>query len=1077
MAMVLDTFVSRYVNDVAAFVEGEICKVLGVKKEIKALQETLETIRCFLQDAEQKSRSGDPVMELWVRKLKEVMYDADDVIDLCVMEGGKPLEVRKSASASGVVSLPFSYVSSCFRCTKYRHEIAGQIEAINDRLKRIAADNSILRNLQPASQKLHPKKPPPPRETSPLEVEEDIVGEQIEEAADDLINRMLENTEQKCRVFGIVGMGGIGKTTLASKIYNDERIKANIPIRKWLYISNDYSEIKLLRELIRCAGDETKAESFEGESRAELEPKLASLLTENLFLVLDDVWSPKVWTDFLRKPLSKGEGSRTILVTTRIKTVLSGVKASYMHHAEKMDDNSGWMLLGKTVFEAGEEDDMRRLEEVGRKIVRKCDGLPLAIKAIAGVLISKDRSTAEWEQVLQNDAWSTNRQIDEEVPRALHLSYEDLPSHLKQCFLYCSFFMWQVFHYNDIIRFWVAEGLIVEAGGRLMEDVAEEYYWELVSRNLVQVVPSSINKSLFCMHDHLRALATYLMKEEGLSITVGQRLDIKANAKIRRLSISNMGIKLILPDHIIEEKCLRTLMVRDSLSTTMIDDKVFEGLPNLRVLDLCNTSIERIPNCIGDLLHLRYLDLDRTKIHEIPESIVRLINLQTLNISGCKHLHRLPMAITRLHNLRSLVIKDTPLTHVSKEIKKLININRLEGFVIGHDNPTNEVDEAGCGLEELQPLSKLRYLSIYRLEKAVTAALALAEKRSLRELILSWMPPEDGKDGDATDSGDDRRATTSRKEEQIQMRAEKICNELSPPSSLRTLFIKQFPGRQFPNWMMSSSLGESLPNLQYLHLTVFPSCTELPPLGMLPLLKSLKIIGAEAVVTIGPEFLGHSFPGTCAFPKLEYLSIKGVPNWEEWSLCGLEEGGHRTHLKLFPNLTKCFLLDCPKLRALPEGLSHATNLKELHIRGARNLREVTKLRLSYKLLVRDNKMLSRISNVAMKYLKVMDCPNLEYVDNLDKLQHLVLICPKHMDQLPRWLSRLIDQQRPNSAQWGFRKLEVYCNIVLLMSCLEGNEHWNIIRRIPDVRIRNYLKEVYMRYIKEPYMYATNVSTE
>ncbi|CAL9769859.1 unnamed protein product [Musa acuminata subsp. burmannicoides] len=129
------------------------------------------------------------------------------------------------------------------------------------------------------------------------------------------------------------------------------------------------------------------------------------------------------------------------------------------------------------------------------------------------------------------------------------------------------------------------------------------------------------------------------------------------------------------------------------------------------------------------------------------------------------------------------------------------------------------------------------------------------------------------------------------------------------------------------------------------------------------------------------------------------------------------------------------------------------------------------------MLVRDNKMLSRISNVAMKYLKVMDCPSLEYVDNLDKLQHLVLICPEHMDQLPPWLSRLIDQQRPNSAQWGFCKLEVHCNIVLLRSCLEGNEHWNIIQRIPDVRIRNYLKEAYMRYIKEPYMYDTNVPPE
>ncbi|XP_064987230.1 putative disease resistance protein RGA3 [Musa acuminata AAA Group] len=1074
MAMVLDSFVSRYIEQVTGFVEGEICKVLGVKKEIKTLQEKLEMIKCYLESAERKS-SGDPGIEAWVRKLKDIMYDADDIIDLCMMDGGKLLEAGGSASASRV-SFPFSFVSSCFRCTKYRHEIAGEIEAINGRLKQIAEDTSILSNLQSSGSHQPQPEKPTVRETSPLEVEEDIVGEQIEEVADDLINHMLENTEQKCRVFGIVGMGGIGKTTLASKIYNDGRIKANFPIQKWLYISKDYSEIKLLRKLIRSAGDETKAESFEEDSRAELEPKLASLLTKNIFLVLDDVWSPNVWTHFLRKPLSKGAGSSTIFVTTRNEIVLKGMKATYTRQAEKMDENSGWILLGKTVFEAGGEDDMRTLEEVGRKIVRKCDGLPLAIKAIAGVLISKDRSTAEWEQVLENDAWSTNRQIDEEVPRALHLSYEDLPSHLKQCFLYCSFFIWKFNHYKDIIRFWVAEGLIVEAGGRLMEDVAEEYYWELVSRNLLQLDPSFINRSVFRMHDHLRALATYLIKEEGLSITVGQRLDIKANAKIRRLLISNMGIKLVLSDHIIEKKYLRTLVIRDSHLTITIEDNVLEGLPNLRVLDLCNTSVERIPNCIGDLLHLRYLDLDGTKIHEIPESIGCLVNLQTLNISECKHLYKLPMTITRLYNLRSLRVEDTPLTHVPKGIGKLININRLEGFVIGHDNPTNEVDETGCRLEELQHLSKLRYLSIYRLERAVTAASALAEKRSLRELILSWMPPEDGEDGDATDSGDDRRATTLRKEEQIQMRAEKICNELSPPSSLRTLFIKQFPGRQFPNWMMSSSLGESLPNLQYLYLLVFPSCTELPPLGMLPLLKSLKIIGAKAVMAIGPEFLGHSFPGTCAFPKLEYLEINGMPNWEEWSLCGVEEGGHRTHLKLFPNLTMCALHNCPKLRALPEGLSYATNLKELHIRRAHNLRQVTNLRLSYKLLVRDNKMLSRISNVAMKYLKVADCPNLEYVDNLDKLQHLVLICPEHMDQLPPWLSRLIDQQRPNSAQWSFRKLEVHCNIVLLRSCLEGNEHWNIIQRIPDVKFQTFSKE-YMRYIKDPYKYDTNVPPE
>uniref|UniRef100_A0A804KTY6 R13L1/DRL21-like LRR repeat region domain-containing protein n=1 Tax=Musa acuminata subsp. malaccensis TaxID=214687 RepID=A0A804KTY6_MUSAM len=331
-----------------------------------------------------------------------------------------------------------------------------------------------------------------------------------------------------------------------------------------------------------------------------------------------------------------------------------------------------------------------------------------------------------------------------------------------------------------------------------------------------------------------------------------------------------------------------------------------------------------------------------------------------------------------------------------------MNLNHLEGFVIGHSDPTNELHEEGCDLEELRALSKLRCLRIYRLERAVTRVSVFVDKTLLKELTLYWISPEE--DGD--DEGDDVTWT----EQQFQA-VEKLCDELSPPSSLQDLTIRRFPGRQLPFWLMSTSLDKSFPNLAFLRFWYLKSCTELPPPGMLPLLKHLDVTGGEAIKTIGPEFLGRKFPGASAFPKLEHLEFDEMPNWEEWSVWRMEENGQGPHLKLFPNLKICKIIECPKLRALPEGLSHATKLKELYLDSTQDLREITNLRLNYKLEVKDNTMLNRISNLSMKYLKVEDCPNLDYVENLDRLQQLVLICPRQMKQLPQWLSTLFSSAK------------------------------------------------------------------
>uniref|UniRef100_A0A804HQV2 Disease resistance protein RGA3 n=1 Tax=Musa acuminata subsp. malaccensis TaxID=214687 RepID=A0A804HQV2_MUSAM len=959
-----------FLQKITNFAEGEICKVLCVGAEVKTLERRLTRIKGFLRTAEQR-RHVDSDMDTWVRELKDVMYDADDIVDLCIFEGGSLLKVSNP---------PF------FRPIIDRHEISGRINSLNERLKEITGDRSIIPDVEIVEKAL-PLHPVRSRETSSIEVKADIIGTQIEGAAQNLINSIVEISEKpKCVVFGIVGMGGIGKTTLARKIFNDERIIQNYPIRAWLCVTKDYSETDLLKEMIRSVGG-----SVEGaESRAELEPKLVSLLSRNLLLVLDDVWSADVWEDLLKNPLILGATSNCrIVVTTRDENVARNL-GDNVHHVEKMDEECGWELLWKTVWDNREKDDISRFKKIGNKLVQKCDGLPLAIKVLAGVLRSR-RSPMEWERVIRSDLWRMKK-FDENVLGVLFLSYEDLPSHLKQCFLHCSLFPDKADMYRkDLIRLWVAEGFTEENGELSMEEIAEGYYEDLIWRNLLQVDPTFVDGSRCTMHDLLRSLAQSLIQGEGVYVSDLQSLNSDPLTKLRRLSTSNIGERIQLPDRIVEEKCLRSLLIFDSPRARTIGDDLFKKLRKLRVLLLNDTSIESLP----EQLHLFCMSQDR----------------------------------------------------------------------------------AQCTVEQTQ-------------------------------------------------------------------RARKICHGLCPPPSLLYLSIKFFPGNWFPRWMMLSSLDTAFPRLSYLSIHDLPSCCELPPLGLLPELKLLSINGANAIRTIGAEFLGdrRSLQGFRAFPKLEVMQFFNMPNWTKWLtsvpeestpsyfsqtayLCAYCPGSvgqakpnsrpgprqprseldlvgsqdsqasnsdpsrhqnpvrlptsespaddsRRSSLrKLLPKLKELWLVDCPKLGALPEGLC-TTNLKLLHMEGTHSFVEIKNLDfLTDNLTVKRNNSLRRISNLpSLKYLQVDDCPNLEYVGDLAGLQHLHLSCPPPAQSLPPWLSDLVEQQR------SFRKLELQCSLPLLKRCLMGEVNWQIIRQITEVRIRAIDANEFIWYNKDPYMYDTNVGS-
>ncbi|CAL9759409.1 unnamed protein product, partial [Musa acuminata subsp. burmannicoides] len=635
----------------------------------------------------------------------------------------------------------------------------------------------------------------------------------------------------------------------------------------------------------------------------------------------------------------------------------------------------------------------------------------------------------EWERVIRSDLWKMKK-LDENVLGVLFLSYEDLPSHLKQCFLHCSLFPDKADMYRkDLIRLWVAEGFTEENGELSMEEIAEGYYEDLIWRNLLQVDPTFVDGSRCTMHDLLRSLAQSLIEGEGVYVSDLQSLNSDPLTKLRRLSTSNIGERIQLPDRIVEEKCLRSLLIFDSPRARTIGDDLFKKLRKLRVLLLNDTSIESLPESIGELSHLRHLDLDRTKIREIPESVGGLGNLQTLSVSGCKSINKLPKTITKLYNLQCLRLQDTPLTSLPKGMGSLTNLSELDAFIVGDDGD----------LKELQPLSKLRSLSIYRLDRAITnRGSVLEDKPFLRQLYLFWESTDQEKYSGSSSLQDPVTAVM-------------ICSQLCPPPSLQYLSIKFFPSNWFPPWMMFSSLDTAFPWLSYLSIHDLPSCSKLPPLGLLPELKLLSINGANAIITIGAEFLGdrRSLQGFLAFPKLEVMQFFNMPNWTKWLTSSPADDSRRSSLrKLLPKLKELWLVDCPKLGALPEGLC-TTNLKLLHMEGTHSFVEIKNLDfLTDNLTVKRNNSLRRISNLpSLKYLQVDDCPNLEYVGDLAGLQHLHLSCPPPAQSLPPWLSDLVEQQR------SFRKLELQCSLPLLKRCLMGEVNWQIIRQITEVRIR------------------------
>jgi Leucine-rich repeat (LRR) protein len=1014
MAKIIEDFISDYLlKKLVAFTEEKVVMIAGVKNELKKLEVRMRHIGAFLADADRR-RITDESVNKWLNELKDVMYDADDMIEIWRHNyQSSPPEEPPSLSYSPIsCHLP---LLSCFRTILVRHEIAQQVKSLNVRLQEILKNMTDLNIQQLQSEVREIIVVNAARVSSPV-IEVDVVGNEIEESAIKLVKMAMMYDKQKFNLIAITGMGGVGKTTLAQRIYNDQTIKNNYVIKMWLSVSQSYSPPQLIKEAIRNAG----GNPGQAERESELLPILVEVISgKSFFLVLDDVWKSDVWLNLLENPLKTNTTHGVILITTRDQTIAMqmGVKTEHIHQATILSTKSGWELLCKKAY-LTDTIDIKNLTEVGVEIVKRCGGLPLAIKAIAGMLAAKSKSKREWENVLKNNTWSING-LPREMDGALYLSYEDLSADLKQCFLYCSLYPSnRAMHYRDLVEAWIAEGFIKEKEGQIIEDSAEECYYELIRRHLLEPDPSIADHSICRMHDLLKSLGQYLSKGDSFS---GDHVlpNVTIISRLRHLYIAETSETICIPGTTKEPLKLRTFMISECLSD--IESDIFKRLKNLRVLSINEKGLKSIPDSIGDLIHLRELDLDRSSISNLPESIGSLTNLLFLNLAGCKLLNALPKSLTQLCNLRHLNVQDTPLTIVPKGLGRLQKLTEIRGYQVIGNNDHDE-DQDGWDLQELERLSQLRMIEISKLERATNVSAVLANKTHLKKLFLIFSELVASSDHDGELENEN---------------SKKILEKLHPPPGVEDVQITNYRGKILPRWLSPSPLVELLPNLKYMQLIGWTNITDLPPLGLLPNLKYLRVLGASSIVKINSDFLGiKGWKGpnlSAAFPKLECLIFKNMPNWEEWVLSDFE-GDKSPSWQLMPRIKQLTIMKCPKLRALPIGLQQLTTVKQLVVGEADSIISIQDFSFRCEeFMVCYNRCLESLSNLpGVKEVYIVSNPNLRHVSKLDSLENLYLK-DYEIEQLLEWLMKLTEERKGDKDHK--LKFHITCNKALFERCL------------------------------------------
>ncbi|CAA2996299.1 disease resistance RPP13 1 [Olea europaea subsp. europaea] len=837
---------------------GELMKFLrrvGIDAQLEEWRTTLSMIKAVLTDAENK-QTGDVAVKEWLKDLEDLAYDLEDLVDELNTEAlQRKLNENKGSTSKVRKLIPTCCTNLSYNDFMFDRGIASKLKEISGRLEALSKKIKIFRLMENVRGRSYERLP-----TTSLVVESEVYGREKDKEEILKILFGVESNDSQISVIPIVGMGGVGKTTLVKLVFNDERLKGKFDLKGWVCVSDEFDVEKVTKNILESvsSGGKCDYENFD-----TLQVKLKESLSNKKFMiVLDDIWNDDYgkW-DSLRSPFLAGKPGSTIIITTRQERVAKIMSEIPAYNLDLLSEGDALSLLAQHAFGAKTFDSHPDLIEIGKSMVRRCKMLPLAVKALGGLLRVADGPEG-WEEVLKSEIWMDEEKS--EILPALKLSYRHLPPELKRCFAYCALFPKDYeFDKFQLVYFWMAEGLLQESEKHnSIEDVGSQYFDELLARSFFQ--QSSANASCFVMHDLFNDLAMSVAGDKCLRMDTAlqENLPGKVSVKVRHFSFKRNQYETYPRFNFLDkDPKLRTFLplpVEEYpfRSSQRILLQLFANSCYLRFLSLNDYEIYELPDSIGDLRHLRYLGLAETPLTWLPESVCTLINLQVLILSGCRRLTKLPTSMENLINLRHLDISDTGELHeMPRGIAHLTSLQTLTKMTATKNN--------GMRLKELGNLSFLQGdISIEELQNVVYVQEAtdarLMDKRSLNKIRLAW-----------SEDFDDSRNKILELD---------VLNALKPHKNLSTLEIMYYGGENFSNWIGDSAFSK----LAKISFEFCKNCTSLPPLGQLPSLIDLSIRGTDQVKVIGPEFYGNRGLGELRFPSLISLTFEDMSNWEEW---------------------------------------------------------------------------------------------------------------------------------------------------------------------------------------------------